>query len=181
MKISQTIKLITYPRSGMNFFRALIAHHGYWISASHNTEFFLPAPRVVTIIRNPKSSIASHYAMISEYNDKNNLDALEPITKEYTNHYKWFDLNAEYFILYENLINNPKKTVEDFFKYFNIPYESVENYNRIIIRDDPSSSHITSSAGLPKHSEALASLKGFAALGDAEKAYGELIQKHSIK
>jgi hypothetical protein len=181
MKITETIRLITYPRSGLNFFRALIAHHGYRISASHDIDFFLPAPRVVTIIRNPKSSIASHYAMISEYNDKNNLDALEPITKEYINHYKWFDLNAEYFILYENLINEPKKTVEDFFKYFNIPYESVENYNRITIKDDPSSLHITSSAGLPKHSEALTNLRRLAALEDAEKAYEELIRKHSIK
>jgi hypothetical protein len=181
MKITQTIKLITYPRSGQNFLRALIAHHGYWISASHDINFFLPVPRVVTIIRNPKSSIASHYAMMSEYNDKNNLDALEPITKEYINHYKWFDLNAEYFILYENLINEPKKTVEDFFKHFNMPYENVENYNRITIKDDPSSSHITSSAGLPKHSEALAGLEELAALQDAEKAYEELIRKHSIK
>jgi len=170
----EDIRLITYPRSGQNLFRMLLAQQGYAISSSHNTADFLDKKHVISIVRNPIDSVASAMAMIDFYKKENSYEIIPQMLKKYEETYTWLLENATYIISYEDLTNDPKNTVEYFLDYFSLKRSEV-NYELNLSRDDPSQGYLVSSKNVDSYKDALEYTKTAPFLQDAKEIYQKLL------
>jgi hypothetical protein len=176
-EISNT-KIITYPRSGQNLFRDLLDQQDYSILHSHEIADFLNEKHVVTIVRNPVDSVASAMAMIDfykeHYKEKINYLMIPSMLIKYEETYTWLLENATYIISYEDLIGNPKDTVEKFLDHLSLKRTSVD-YRLDMSRDNPNHLSLVSSKNVDSYPGHLEHVKASAFLENAEKIYQRIL------
>lgn len=119
--------ICTYPRSGVNF---LINHIANNFDLSFCYTHKTPINKnnnIITIIRNPKESIASWISMglhfdyyEDRYKDTNVKEYIDGAIKKYIMFYEYIYKSADHIIKFENLINNPKEEILKISQKFNI-------------------------------------------------------------
>ena len=168
------MKLITYPRSGQNLFRMLLGQQGYFIPASHEITHFLDKKQTITIIRNPVESVASDMAMLDFYKKESGYGIVPRMLKKYEETYTWLLENATYIVSYEDLINDPKDTVEKFLDHFSLKRSSVD-YQLNLSKDDAKEGYLVSSKNLSSYPKALEYTKTAPFIEDAKEIYQKLL------
>ncbi len=122
--------LITYPRSGSNYFAEYFKQvTGMYIPKSHDVEY-ARGRRVITIVRNPIDCMASRTAMIYETENINSFVELSDILggdiEDYSEFYKKIIPEADIFIDYEKFIANPKEIMSNVLDKLGIPYKMTD-------------------------------------------------------
>jgi hypothetical protein len=109
--------LLTYPRSGSHYLKELINQKtGTILKATHDKEKVFDN-YIISIIRNPKDTLKSKYAMQAHYEaDK----IFNYYSDDYHVFYKHLIDNASILINYNDLINETDKLIEYLFDYFNL-------------------------------------------------------------
>jgi hypothetical protein len=147
------IRIVTYPRSGLNFFRELLEQQGHSFDASHSTDKFGKGVIPITIARNPIDSVCSHFAMVSFYIGGGEYLLLEKFLESYIKDYEWFLSNNAYIISYEDLVEDPKKTIKEFLTNLSLSHTDIE-YNINTLRDDSSKQYLVTSKTQPSYEKA---------------------------
>jgi hypothetical protein len=173
-------KLITYPRSGQNLFTGLLGQQNYSISRSHEISDFSNQSHVITIIRNPVDSVASAIAMVDFYKEfyeqEIGYSLIPSMLKEYERMYAWLLENATYVISYDDLLHNPKRTVEKFLNDLGLEWGSIE-YDLGLTRDNPKNLSLVSSKNVDSYPGYLEYVKTASFVEDAKKIYAKLLLK----
>lgn len=128
--------LITYPRSGSNYFAEYFKQlTGIYIAKSHDVDY-ARGRKIITIVRNPIDCIASRAAMfyetanVEEFVDLSKvLDKLD--IEDYSKFYTRIISEADIFIDYESFIKSPKETMSNVLDKLDIPYEMI-NYTQTL-------------------------------------------------
>jgi hypothetical protein len=147
------LKIVTYPRSGLNFFRELLEQQNHSFDASHSIDEFKKGIIPITIARNPIDSVCSHFAMVSFYHDGGDFLLLENFLQDYIKSYEWFLNNNTYIISYDDLVENPKKTIKKFLTSFSLSHVDIE-YNINTLKDDDTKQYLVTSKNQPSYEKA---------------------------
>ena len=119
--------LITYPRSGSNYFAEYFKQiTGTYIPKSHDIGY-ARGRKIITIVRNPIDCMASRAAMIYETENIKNFvdlsDILDVDIEDYSEFYTRIITEADILIDYELLIKSPKETMSKVLDKLDIPYQ----------------------------------------------------------
>jgi hypothetical protein len=173
-----SFNIITYPRSGRTLLRSLLRQQGYNNNASHSINYFKDNLSIVTIARNPVDSVSSNFAMTNFYNKPDVSEVVfsnvDVYLKEYTDYYRWFIDNAAYVISYDNLVQNPKGTMERVFNNFSMPYKNI-NYDLTLNQDDTRKKHLLTSVVVSFYDKVKTQVLESKHLPEALEAYQQLL------
>jgi hypothetical protein len=176
----------TYPRSGLNAFT-----HTYELQTEvhlRGTHFDDDADgmQIVSIIRDPKSSVASLIAMNakkghSQIGDEGYHAMVDLYIREFSDKMRFIDSNAEIVVLYEDFCKDPSAVVKKVADALGDEILHPEAVSTKIFNGGPYSSvpHVSSSRELPDYDEFVQYLTRFD-FEQAEKNYEALANKHRL-
>jgi hypothetical protein len=126
---------VTHPRSGLNYFAEYFFQvTGYNLARSHNLEDYKKGV-LVTIVRNPVDTLASHVSMMCKTSNFKNLSVISKLAEESAKNYEDFYKNVipktNIIISYESFIENPKEIMSDFLNKLKIKHTMCE-YNQTL-------------------------------------------------
>lgn len=122
--------LITYPRSGSNFFAEYFNQlTGTHIPRSHDIDY-ARGRKIITIVRNPLECMTSRVAMICQTENITNFSDLPNVLgkdiEDYSEFYSRIILEADIFIDYERFIGNTKEVMSTTLDKLNISYQMAD-------------------------------------------------------
>jgi hypothetical protein len=140
--------IVTFPRCGSHYLQDLFHQKtGFEMSRDHksfNKEYLTfdsTDQFIVSIIRNPRETFRSMYAMDLHYGIDANVD--HGLPNDYCNFYGWIIENADVLIDYNDLINKPDKVVKALADILKLNVNGKEYISRVI--DKPEMNHLVSS------------------------------------
>lgn len=140
------LNLITFPRSGSVFlFNILLDNTFIEIRKSHSLHRFSKSFPIITIARNPFDSILSEVSMVTHYSPTKNIAAIIDLTRDtYLSSYKYFLDYADAILDYNLLIENPRSTLENICKFFDIKIKTPISIN-LVLEDKEKYRHLATS------------------------------------
>lgn len=117
---------VTHPRSGLNYFAEYFLQvTGYNLARSHSIDDY-KLGTLVTIVRNPVDTLASHVSMMCATSNFKNLSNIAELANassdNYEDFYKDVVPKADIVISYDRFIKSPEDTLSVFLDRLNIPY-----------------------------------------------------------
>jgi hypothetical protein len=174
-KMIENLQLVSYPRSGFHLFFNLLGQQGYVLPGSHVAEK-LENRSLFTIARNPVDSVSSFLTLSKFFNfsDGTIREMANGTLFYYIEMYRWLIANADYVISYDDLLNNPAKTMLKFFKKFSIEHKDME-YSVGIEKNDLPNQYIFTSKNKEYYADALNEITLNSKLNEANDLYLKLL------
>lgn len=143
-KLIRSHMISSYPRSGTNFAKSLLLQNGYKILSAHEPKTISPNISVITILRDPIETIASHFTMIKFYNPEIDVSTIDLLINNYIKTYSTLAARASLFIDYNSLINDYHATTKLLLSYMHLE-SSANEYDLTQITDTPEQKHLATS------------------------------------
>jgi hypothetical protein len=156
--MNKDLILLTFPRSGMNYFinyfyqsssKLITNFHEYY-----QVESFLNINNktindynLCTIIRNPLDTIVSSTILVEHFRKDLEQEMIKKIINEIKNNYILFYKNnilkIKYVIDYEDLVKDPSLTIKTFGDIVGIPTKQIKYFDNLV--DMPNAGYLVSS------------------------------------
>ncbi len=143
--MDKEILILTYPRTGQHLLRLLFSKSNAKFNWTHNIDnskfkwksdldrpFYDGSQDLITIVRDPKETIASSIVYTIFQNDNNLPEEIvanlaifsKSFTNEYVLFWEYVLEHCDVYISYEDLISNPDTVMNYLSKAFNFLYDS---------------------------------------------------------